>query len=331
MIVRFGLTNNLGSTYPPVINTGNPFMSRSNNFGQGGRIEYCPLPQGVGCYSSMVTFGLPFLVSGYLSSFAPQNWGDNTSIYNQEQFPDATRTITKYVNMVTNNSLPTSTNKEEYFLQKARNNRKGDWDYRWTAQAVNNYYREGFGKKPIGKLKSVEQLVQSMIDNINCASAISIKPESIVSANINALTLGTESFIDTPENNFTQGSSEELKQLDFDPMSYDAVYSVPVSAYVPTEYDPPKTPYDLIDENVVTRPEVLYEQDFTDEFGYAPGETSVPTTQYLIKNISSQTVNIPYNGDIVLLSRGQVFTGDINSFGNLAPMIAAKIIRVSEI
>jgi hypothetical protein len=32
------------------------------------------------------------------------------------------------------------------FIQRAKENRKGAWDPRWTAEAVNNYIREGFGK-----------------------------------------------------------------------------------------------------------------------------------------------------------------------------------------
>ncbi len=32
------------------------------------------------------------------------------------------------------------------FIQRAKKNRKGSWDPRWTAEAVNNYIREGFGK-----------------------------------------------------------------------------------------------------------------------------------------------------------------------------------------
>jgi hypothetical protein len=32
------------------------------------------------------------------------------------------------------------------FIQRAKNNRKGAWDSRWTAEAVNNYIRGGFGK-----------------------------------------------------------------------------------------------------------------------------------------------------------------------------------------
>jgi hypothetical protein len=36
------------------------------------------------------------------------------------------------------------------FIEKARANRKGAWDSRWTAEAVNNYIREGYGKTPVG-------------------------------------------------------------------------------------------------------------------------------------------------------------------------------------
>ena len=32
------------------------------------------------------------------------------------------------------------------FIQRARANRKGAWDARWTAESVNNYIREGYGK-----------------------------------------------------------------------------------------------------------------------------------------------------------------------------------------
>lgn len=32
------------------------------------------------------------------------------------------------------------------FISKARGNRKGNWDSRWTAEAVNNYIRDGYGK-----------------------------------------------------------------------------------------------------------------------------------------------------------------------------------------
>jgi len=35
------------------------------------------------------------------------------------------------------------------FIEKARANRKGAWDSRWTADAVNNYIREGYGKTPV--------------------------------------------------------------------------------------------------------------------------------------------------------------------------------------
>lgn len=35
------------------------------------------------------------------------------------------------------------------FIQRAKQNRKGAWDSRYTAEAVNNYIREGFGKAPI--------------------------------------------------------------------------------------------------------------------------------------------------------------------------------------
>ena len=35
------------------------------------------------------------------------------------------------------------------FIQRAKENRKGAWDTRWTAEAVNNHIREGFGKAPV--------------------------------------------------------------------------------------------------------------------------------------------------------------------------------------
>jgi hypothetical protein len=35
------------------------------------------------------------------------------------------------------------------FIERAKANRKGAWDPRYTAEAVNNYMREGFGKQPV--------------------------------------------------------------------------------------------------------------------------------------------------------------------------------------
>jgi broad specificity phosphatase PhoE len=35
------------------------------------------------------------------------------------------------------------------FLNRARENRKGNWDDRYTADAVNDYIRQGFGKPRI--------------------------------------------------------------------------------------------------------------------------------------------------------------------------------------
>jgi hypothetical protein len=37
------------------------------------------------------------------------------------------------------------------FMERAKANRRGAWDPRYTADAVNNYIREGFGKAPVGQ------------------------------------------------------------------------------------------------------------------------------------------------------------------------------------
>jgi hypothetical protein len=36
------------------------------------------------------------------------------------------------------------------FIERAKANRKGAWDPRYTADALNSYIRQGFGKAPVG-------------------------------------------------------------------------------------------------------------------------------------------------------------------------------------
>ena len=50
------------------------------------------------------------------------------------------------------------------FIQRAKENRKGAWDSRWTAEAVNNYIREGFGKPPVTGPYDSRPIAERLLD-----------------------------------------------------------------------------------------------------------------------------------------------------------------------
>jgi hypothetical protein len=50
------------------------------------------------------------------------------------------------------------------FIQRAKQNRKGAWDSRWTAEAVNNYIREGFGKPAVTGAYDTRSLADRILD-----------------------------------------------------------------------------------------------------------------------------------------------------------------------
>jgi hypothetical protein len=50
------------------------------------------------------------------------------------------------------------------FIQRAKQNRKGAWDSRWTAEAVNNYIREGFGKPAVTGAYDARSLADRILD-----------------------------------------------------------------------------------------------------------------------------------------------------------------------
>jgi len=50
------------------------------------------------------------------------------------------------------------------FIQRAKENRKGAWDPRWTAEAVNNYIREGFGKTAVTGAYDNRPLAERLLD-----------------------------------------------------------------------------------------------------------------------------------------------------------------------
>lgn len=69
---------------------------------------------------------------------------DFGSVIQTPTFPDPTRDLEKYQLTVEN---PTGgLNNYDFFMKKARENRKGAWDPRYTAAPVIDYIREGFGK-----------------------------------------------------------------------------------------------------------------------------------------------------------------------------------------
>jgi len=50
------------------------------------------------------------------------------------------------------------------FIQRAKENRKGAWDPRWTAEAVNNYIRAGFGKAAVTGAYDPRSLADRLLD-----------------------------------------------------------------------------------------------------------------------------------------------------------------------
>ena len=50
------------------------------------------------------------------------------------------------------------------FIQRAKENRKGAWDSRWTAEAVNNHIRAGFGKSPVTGAYDSRSLADRILD-----------------------------------------------------------------------------------------------------------------------------------------------------------------------
>lgn len=162
----------VGSTVSPVTSIG-------NNYGNNNT-AYCPTV--TGCGAALATMST--------SSFVTSRWLDNTSIFdNTNDFPDPERGVASYLDEVYGQSTPT--NKLDFFMQKARENRKGNWDYRWTAESFNNYVREGFGKPPVSRtITSVESFLTSAINNMSCGNSainFAFTPQNIIQSNISKL------------------------------------------------------------------------------------------------------------------------------------------------
>lgn len=169
-----------------------PIKSFSNNFGNF-LMYFCNTSTGLGCLRPD-GFGepnLPGLSLTSVSAFTTFYWNDTKSIFsNVDDVPEPTRSVSSYVDMFSTEAVPTGMDKVDYFLTKARNNRKGNWSYLWTAESLNNYIREGFGKAPVGEFQGVENFMLSAINNLACNnSSINFKmfPQNIINANLNNL------------------------------------------------------------------------------------------------------------------------------------------------
>lgn len=203
---------------PFAINFSTGWLSKSNNFGPH-MMRYCTNFAN-GC--SLGYGGLTGMVDAPASSIIPQFWNDNTSVFKAEEFPDPERTIAKYVDLVASEPVPagrvltpdgvpgSQSTKLEYYLVKARQNRKGSWDIKWTAESLNNYIREGFGKPPVGRVANVEQMMQNAITNLACnvsAFNTNLFPQ-VITNNLLATSLITE-VIDADGGSPAPGPSPE--------------------------------------------------------------------------------------------------------------------------
>lgn len=173
-------------------NTEAPVKSFSNNFGNF-LMYFCNTSNGLGCLNDagFGEFGLPGLSVTSVSAFTTFYWNDTKSIFsNVDDIPEPNRNVSSYVDEYATEAIPQGMDKVDYFLTKARNNRKGNWSYLWTAESLNNYIREGFGKAPVGVFQGAEAFMLSAMNNLACNnSSINFKmfPQNIVNANINNL------------------------------------------------------------------------------------------------------------------------------------------------
>lgn len=156
-----------------------PIISRENNFGNNNSV-YCA--NVTGCTNNQSTIST--------SSFVTSRWLDNTSIFNNtHDFPDPDRGVTSYLEEVATEALPAD--KLNYFMTKARMNRKGFWDQRWTAESFNNYVREGFGKPPVSRhIGGIEDFLTHAMENLSCGNNslnFKLMPQNIINSNITQL------------------------------------------------------------------------------------------------------------------------------------------------
>lgn len=95
-------------------------------------------------------FGTNRLDTAYMNNGPTSitNWWsrirDSGSLIAQNAYPDPTRDLDKYQLTVESPTGGLST--YDFFMKKARENRKGAWDPRYTSAPVIDYIREGFGK-----------------------------------------------------------------------------------------------------------------------------------------------------------------------------------------
>lgn len=209
----------------------------SNNYGSG-IITWCSqnIPFLSGCFTCSSQTNT--LTNSPTNFVPPRYWGDDTSVYTQEEYPNPEVTIVDYVNKVATEFIPSNVDKLDYFLVKARNNRKGAWDKRWTALEAINFFRINFGKAPLGSMSSVDQFMTKVMDNITCNnSSIETKllPQVIVNDNILGLTqinIPTNTPIYLPDTPAGGGGGTAPSPEDSDPNYYGA--DAELTLYNPT-------------------------------------------------------------------------------------------------
>ena len=95
------------------------------------------------------TMGLPeWLASSAVTESSPNTVAPRADAEAAEGFPAPDRTLRTYCEDVLGLTITSPTGLPE-FMERATEMRRGDWDERYTARAVVNYIREGFGMEPL--------------------------------------------------------------------------------------------------------------------------------------------------------------------------------------
>ncbi|AJQ92505.1 DUF5011 domain-containing protein [Gynuella sunshinyii] len=71
---------------------------------------------------------------------------DNTSIQNRQSYPAPNRTISDYLKDKNIDSTANATTEMNILVNLLKTQRRGNWDQKLTAGAINNYFREGFSR-----------------------------------------------------------------------------------------------------------------------------------------------------------------------------------------
>lgn len=174
------------------------FGGAYQNFASGGASAIFDVGDNKFTFSSIKNMGGP-QINSLLNVLNLMN--DNTSVFGNNvshYYPNPYRSLLTYIREM-DTLAPVFTNSrdgevlaQEYFINKCLVNRKGNWDSRWTSQAVVNYIREGFGKPAINSsFTDTEEFFTSAITNLACNNSsidFNFFPQNLINAQIGSLT-----------------------------------------------------------------------------------------------------------------------------------------------